>query len=134
MIPRFLQTALLLFAVMLAASASPQQDLKRCYDEARSTYAMRQCNAEEFRIYDQALNESYRQLMQRLDPTERRNLREAQRAWIRYRDAECRFEGFAMRGGTGEALLVGECLAEMTQRRAGELRKILEGIRQREGD
>jgi len=46
-----------------------------------------QCSAEEFRIYDQALNESYRQLMQRLDPAERRNLREAQRAWMRYRDA-----------------------------------------------
>jgi len=133
-IPHFLQTALLLSAVTIAASASPQQDLKRCYDEARSTYAMRQCNAKEFRIYDQALNESYRQLMHRLDPTERRNLREAQRAWIRYRDAECRFEGFEMRGGTGEALLVGGCLAEMTRRRAGELRKFLKGIRQREGD
>jgi uncharacterized protein YecT (DUF1311 family) len=48
-------------------------------------------------------------------------LREAQRAWVAFRDANCAVAGFPMRGGSAEALLVYGCLRQMTLDRTDEL-------------
>jgi uncharacterized protein YecT (DUF1311 family) len=53
-------------------------------------------------------------------------LLEAQRAWIPYRDAACRTEGFQMRGGSMEALFVSSCLTTLTRRRSEDLRALFE--------
>lgn len=49
------------------------------------------------------------------------SLLEAQRAWITLRDAQCKAEGFAMRGGSAEPLLIYGCMAEMTRQRTETL-------------
>lgn len=49
------------------------------------------------------------------------SLKSAQRAWIPFRDAACAAEGYAMRGGSAEALLVYGCLARLTAQRADDL-------------
>jgi uncharacterized protein YecT (DUF1311 family) len=54
-------------------------------------------------------------------------LLEAQRAWIAFRDAQCRSEGFAMRGGSAEPLLVYGCMATMTRLRTEELQRLIDG-------
>ena len=46
---------------------------------------------------------------------------EAQQGWIGYRDGHCAVEGFSARGGTMEPMLVAQCMAELTERRAAEL-------------
>jgi uncharacterized protein YecT (DUF1311 family) len=48
-------------------------------------------------------------------------LREAQRAWITFRDKACEAEGFAMRGGSAEPLLVYGCMRQLTEERTGHL-------------
>lgn len=53
-------------------------------------------------------------------------LRKTQRAWIGFRDSECEFRGFQARGGTMEALLVNQCLGEMTRDRTRQLRDIVQ--------
>lgn len=53
-------------------------------------------------------------------------LLDAQRAWIPYRDAACRTEGFQMRGGSMEALFVSTCLTNLTRRRSEDLRALFE--------
>ncbi len=50
----------------------------------------------------------------------------AQRAWLTYRDAHCRSEGYFARGGTLEPLLVSVCKTHLTKLRTQELRELAE--------
>lgn len=55
-------------------------------------------------------------------PSGEERLREAQRAWIIFRDAHCAVESFAMRGGSAEPLLYNGCRARLTRERIAQLR------------
>ena len=48
----------------------------------------------------------------------------AQRAWLKFRDAECQVEGYAARGGSMQPMLVGQCLGRLTALRTKELAKL----------
>lgn len=48
-------------------------------------------------------------------------LKTAQRAWLPFRDGNCAAEAFAMKGGSGEAMIYYGCMAAMTATRADEL-------------
>jgi uncharacterized protein YecT (DUF1311 family) len=50
-----------------------------------------------------------------------RTLRDGQRAWITFRDLTCEAEGFAMRGGSAEPLVVFGCLRALTLDRTRQL-------------
>jgi len=52
-------------------------------------------------------------------------LRDAQRAWIVFRDLACDTEGIHARGGSMERLLVSSCLAEKTRARTKDLRHLI---------
>jgi uncharacterized protein YecT (DUF1311 family) len=49
-------------------------------------------------------------------------LREAQRAWVSFRDAQCRLESFEARGGSMQPMLDSGCRAAVTRARTAELR------------
>ena len=49
-------------------------------------------------------------------------LLDAQRAWIKFRDLQCRSEGYAMRGGSAEPMMISGCIAEMTRTRVKQLK------------
>jgi hypothetical protein len=66
---------------------------------------------------DSALNASYQALLSHLDPPAQQQLREAQRAWISFRDRECAFRS---RAGARPDQPVA-CVAELTRQRATEL-------------
>lgn len=53
-------------------------------------------------------------------------LLEAQRAWLAYRDAHCRLEGYAFLGGSAQPMIVSGCLATLTRQRTQELRDLAE--------
>ncbi len=55
------------------------------------------------------------------DRTEEATLREAQRAWVNFRDAHCTWEGFAERGGSLEPMVYEECRARLTRERTAQL-------------
>ena len=55
-------------------------------------------------------------------------LKEAQRAWIPYRDKACKAYGFQGRGGSIEPMLIYGCLATMTRARAEELKDLAKGL------
>jgi uncharacterized protein YecT (DUF1311 family) len=48
-------------------------------------------------------------------------LREAQRAWIAFRDQTCTAEGYAFHGGSLEIMIVLECKARVTAARSEDL-------------
>jgi uncharacterized protein YecT (DUF1311 family) len=54
-------------------------------------------------------------------PSEEDRLRNAQRAWVAFRDANCDAAGYPMRGGSAEPLLVYGCMHQMTEARIEEL-------------
>ena len=55
-------------------------------------------------------------------------LKEAQRAWIPYRDKACAAYGFQARGGTMEPMLIYGCLATMTKARTEDLKDLIGGL------
>ena len=91
-----------------------------------STIEMSTCLAQERDLWDYALNENYRQAIekaQRYDadvakPMVEQPLREMQRAWIAFRDARCEFERSQWGGGSGGGPAVTGCLMQETGEQA----------------
>jgi uncharacterized protein YecT (DUF1311 family) len=61
-------------------------------------------------------------------PSEEERLRNAQRAWVAFRDANCDSAGYSMRGGSAEPLLVFGCMHQMTEARIEELTLLTQGF------
>ncbi|MEP7041709.1 MAG: lysozyme inhibitor LprI family protein [Dokdonella sp.] len=75
---------------------------------------------------DAALNANYKSLLSQLDGANQQRLRDAQRAWIAFRDKECSFRAQGSEGGTASALASSGCLAELSQQRADALKRQLD--------
>jgi len=96
-----------------------------CYDPQNDTHAIKQCQWKALEYYDAQLNRNYHQLKHTLSRKEQSRLRNAQRAWIVWRDKECAFEGYPMRGGSAEQHFVNDCLIRLTRQRAVGLRSLV---------
>lgn len=89
------------------------------------------CAAQDFEASDAALNAAYRAaiaMVRRwdsgqpgLDPSNEAMLRDAQRAWIPYRDQACAAESTIARGGTMQNQLFYLCLDRLTEQRTNDL-------------
>lgn len=53
------------------------------------------------------------------------SLLEAQRGWLRYRDAHCQLAGYSARGGSLEPLLVAMCKTDLTRQRTQQLKDLI---------
>jgi uncharacterized protein YecT (DUF1311 family) len=84
------------------------------------------CIAGEYQRADAELNTVYRQVMSKLDNEEHKTaLRNAQRAWIEYRDTNCEYETYLFRqGGPSEQHRV-VCTTRMSMERTRELQEML---------
>jgi uncharacterized protein YecT (DUF1311 family) len=80
------------------------------------------------RSQDSALHAAYKRLLTRLGPYQREQLAQSQRAWVRFRDAQCNFEGSVLIGGPlgieqrAQAGARAECLGRETGLRTRALR------------
>lgn len=75
---------------------------------------------------DQELNVVYKKVIARLDDSGKALLKASQRAWIAYRDAEAKFAGDEMRGGSAEPMLFSGAMASLTKERVTRLRRSME--------
>ena len=87
--------------------------------------ALGQC-AEAHRVAaDKRLNDAYGQVVARLqDPDDQRQrdaLRDAENIWIRFRDAECRFETAGSYGGSMNSMALADCATTLSDARARTL-------------
>lgn len=103
-------------------------------EDGESTHGMARCIRAETEAWDRLLNAEYRATMdwaKEADADEREyspeyanraeTLRDAQRAWIAFRDAQCAFD-YAQWGSGSMRLIVGAaCFMEMTAQRTLEL-------------
>jgi uncharacterized protein YecT (DUF1311 family) len=113
---------------MLALPAGAQDiDCSNPMAQVELTY----CAEQDWIATDNDLNEAYKVAMAAmkavdagLDADQRgavENLRNAQRAWITFRDAACAAEGYLMHGGTAEPMVIYSCRARLTAQRAEDL-------------
>jgi uncharacterized protein YecT (DUF1311 family) len=86
-----------------------------------TTVEMVDCMAAETKTWDGRLNAAYRAAMARAATAQKPALRDAQRLWIRYRDANCRAYGLGE--GTIRQIAAAACQRDMTAARARELEK-----------
>ena len=89
---------------------------------AQSQAEMNDCAGREYKAADAVLNQVYRQLVAMLDDEEKSQLKEAQTAWLKYRDLNCDFVADQYKGGTIRPTIHGLCLTDVTKNRTTELR------------
>ena len=125
-----------LLGIVLAAAAAQPMTESEC-ENAMSQMEMNACAMQAFERADAELNRLYREQIaaarasdQSPDngrserdnrPGEEETLREAQRAWVAFRDAHCRGEGYAERGGSMEPMIFHQCLERLTRERIAQL-------------
>lgn len=107
-------------------------------DNATTQVDINACMAQDYRTADAELNRQWvlnvaaakAQDKTRIAQTDKRpgyyvTLLESQRSWLKFRDAQCRIEGYAMRGGSAEPMVVSGCLAGLTRERSKQLKDML---------
>lgn len=125
------------FLVMMAAATAADRDIN-C-DDAMTQADMNICSYRDYEAADRDMNAQWKitaDAMKAADasgyvPNDGRpgyfaTLLEAQRAWLKYRDAHCRSDGYRMRGGSGEPLLNNGCRATVTRARTIQLKDLAE--------
>ncbi|EJM88493.1 MULTISPECIES: lysozyme inhibitor LprI family protein [unclassified Pseudomonas] len=88
-------------------------------DNATDQATMNQCAAQQNKAADKELNALYQQINARLkdSPESKKQLIGAQRAWIGFRDAECRFSASGVEGGSVYPLIYSNCITDLTKAR-----------------
>jgi len=95
-----------------------------------TTADMVTCASRDFDEADKALNASYTSAMALMRkrapdlPKAADRLRDAQRAWLAYRDANCGWAAGAVDGGSMEPLVSLGCKTTMTRARTAELKDV----------
>jgi uncharacterized protein YecT (DUF1311 family) len=122
---------MMLLALLIASGQEP-----RC-DNPITQSDMTQCEVRRFEAADRQMNEQWKATLASMRNADRSpdndgrpgyadQLLKAQRAWLAYRDAHCASDGYRMRGGSAEPMLVAGCRAELTQMRTKQLAHLAE--------
>jgi uncharacterized protein YecT (DUF1311 family) len=119
-------------ALWLFALTSSAQSSDPCNTQ-RTTIEINQCGQLTLKAKDKELNDAYRELLKSLVATDRvdetdyatvkRQLTDAQRAWINYRDNDCKAKLKLHESGTIRGAVYLGCLAERTEQRTKELKQ-----------
>jgi uncharacterized protein YecT (DUF1311 family) len=126
-----------LFALCLLSLPAAAQDLD-CAN-AMAQMELNECAFDDWDAADAELNLAYKDAMALLKewdarlPADERGgadaLQTAQRAWITFRDNACAAEGYAMKGGSAEPLLIYGCMRVLTMERTAHLMGMVEAYR-----
>jgi uncharacterized protein YecT (DUF1311 family) len=97
-----IKTSIMLILVLLlfGISVAGQKQKDHPCSNAQSQVEMNQCAGETYKTADTELNQVYRKLVAMLDAEEKAQLKAAQTAWLKYRDANCEFVGDQFKGGS----------------------------------
>lgn len=117
--PRFL----LALTPLLFTTVAHAADCDNATDQA----TMNQCAAQQHKAADKELNVLYQQITQRLksNPDSKKLLLGAQRSWIAFRDAECKFASAGVEGGSVYPLIYSNCVTELTKARVETFKNYL---------
>jgi uncharacterized protein YecT (DUF1311 family) len=95
-----------------------------------NTFTIVACHMREQKIWDGYLNQWYAEVEKRLadDEAAETALKDAERAWISFRDAKCGYWEKRYAGGTFASVITGDCMRVETGRRALEMRAIFDDL------
>ncbi|HJZ81366.1 MAG TPA: lysozyme inhibitor LprI family protein [Pyrinomonadaceae bacterium] len=110
-----------LILITFGAAIGQKKKPDPCAD-AQSQAEMNICAGKEYKAADAELNQAYQKLNSMLEAEEKAQLKEAETAWIKYRDLNCDFVADQYKGGTIRPMILGLCLADVTRNRTTELK------------
>lgn len=112
---------------VLTAFILPAAQAEDCMDQAEDQLQMNICAQNSYQAADAELNQRFNELRQRIgdDANTRSLLREAERAWLAFRDAECTFAASATLGGSANVMIYDNCLTDLTQQRSEQFLQYL---------
>lgn len=126
---RWRSVAAVVGALLAGASTQAAADRIDATCTARdTTAAMIGCIAADHARQDRRLNIAYRAAQAALPASRRAALTGAQRAWLAFRDAECRFVADP-RGGSRARVAGNDCMRRLTAERADALEALARGAR-----
>lgn len=109
-----------------AAEVNYSAAYNKCIDTSGGgDMAMVECITEEHARWDKMLNDDYRKLMGSLDADAKAALKDAQKAWLAFREKECQFAYVSNGGGTLSRMAANDCMMQMTAERATALRALI---------
>ncbi len=116
----------ILLAGLLFAATQPARAADEC-DAKTSQADMTDCYGAAYKKSDATLNALYRQIAGRLkdDAATAKLLVGTQRAWVRFRDAECDFASAGAAGGTARPMIAAICLDRLTEARIKDFQDYL---------
>jgi uncharacterized protein YecT (DUF1311 family) len=123
-----------LFGITLTALSvnlhAAQDDYSATYNQCMEasdgvTLNMLNCISSEIAQHDARLNEAYQAAMANLSKEQQNQLRDVQRLWIKFRDADCSLLG-SLTGGSIDRINSASCLLDATKNRANDLTRLSE--------
>ena len=134
---RWAAAGLFLVGGVTVVPARPQEAPKKhpldirlagCLEKDPSTQGMLACFDEAYRTWDAELNRVYGELLSRLTPEEAGSLREAQRAWLKQRDATFKLLAgvYARKEGTMFLTMRAADRVDIVRKRTLELLSVLD--------
>lgn len=99
-----------------------QSQKKHPCPDAQSQGELNVCWGKEYKAADARLNTVYRAFMTKLNEEESAQLKNAQLAWLKYRDTNCEFVADQFKGGSMRPMIAAMCLADVTNARVTELK------------
>ncbi|PNB72229.1 urease-associated protein [Pseudomonas sp. GW456-E7] len=114
---------LLALTPLLFTSMAVAVDCENASDQA----TMNQCAAQQNAAADKELNALYQQITSRFkgNPDNKKLLVGAQRAWVAFRDAECKFSASGVEGGSVYPLIYSNCVTQLTKARVQTFKNYL---------
>ena len=111
--------------LLAAADENTTKEFSVCMEQSQGvTPKMFDCLGDELDRQNARLNDSYKKLMSKLSPNRKKMLREAQRAWIKFRETNCDFY-FDPDGGSAARVAASDCSVTTTPARVKELKDLL---------
>ena len=121
---------LALLLATAAVEAAPDDPIENaCYEADQSQQAMNRCAGDAYQRADAALNAQWSKVLAIFgtDAESKTLLLDGQRAWLKYRDAQCKLAALDSRGGSIWPLINSGCLAGLTRQRTKELSDLIAG-------
>jgi uncharacterized protein YecT (DUF1311 family) len=117
-------------ALVAGPALSQNKDLDDIDCKKASTQLeMNHCAYKSFKAADAELNRVYRQLRNNYKGTSQESqLVDAQLAWIKFRDTDCKFSADRFKGGSIAPLIYSSCKECLTKERSRSLKNYLEGF------
>ena len=119
----FLAMVVMALASLAPTSIARADDCANAMDQA----TMNECANAAYQKSDAQLNALYKQIKQRLkgDGAATKLFVATQRAWVAFRDAECKFSSSAVSGGSIYPTVYAECLDRLTKARVDDFKTYL---------